>query len=98
VKLNPPEKLDFAKPQEWADWKQQFERFRYSTKLNKEEDVLQLNALIFTMEKEAEHIFKAMTFEEGNENTLRLLRNLKTILYQRRILFTSEHIFIMFQM
>ena len=44
LKLGPPEKLDFAKPQEWPDWKQRFERFRCATKLNKEDEVLQINA------------------------------------------------------
>ena len=55
LKVNPPEKLDFSKPQEWPDWKQRFERFRYATKLNAEGEVLQTNALIYTMGKEAEH-------------------------------------------
>ena len=67
LKLDPPEKLDFAKPQEWLDWKQRFERFRCATKLDKEDEVLQINALIYTMGKEAEHVFKAFTFAEGDE-------------------------------
>ena len=67
LKLDPPEKLDFAKPQEWPDWKQRFERFRCATKLNKEDEVLQINALNYTMGKEAEHVFKAFTFAEGDE-------------------------------
>ena len=60
-------KLDFPKPKEWPDWKQRFEPFRCVTKLNKEDEVLQINALIHTMGKEAEHVFKAFTFAEGNE-------------------------------
>ena len=67
LKLDPPEKLDFAKPHEWPEWKQRFERFRCATKLNKEDEILQINALIYTMGKEAEHIFKAFTFGEGDE-------------------------------
>ena len=67
LKLDPPEKLDFAKPLEWPDWKQRFERFRCAMKLNKEDEVLQINALIYTMGKEAEHVFKAFTFAEGDE-------------------------------
>ena len=80
--LDPPEKLDFAKPQEWPDWKQRFEWFRCAAKLNKEDEVLQINVLIYTMRKEAEHVFKAFTFVEGDEkNTLKLLRNLKIIFH-----------------
>ena len=67
LKLDPPEKLDFAKPQEWPDWKQRFERFRCATKLNKEDKVLQINAVIYTVGKEVEHVFKAFTFAEGDE-------------------------------
>ena len=40
---------------------------RCATKLNKENEELQINALIYTMGKEAEHIFNAFTFEEGDE-------------------------------
>ena len=67
LKLDPPEKLDFSKPQEWPNWKQRFDRFRCATKLNKEDEELQINALIYAMAKEAEHIFKAFTFEEGGQ-------------------------------
>jgi len=68
LKLDPPEKLDLAKPQEWPDWMQRFERFeRCATKLNEEDEVLQVNALAYTMGKEAEHVFKAFTFMSGDE-------------------------------
>ena len=67
LKLDPPEKLDFSKPQEWPNWKQRFDRFRCATKLNKEDEEIQINALIYAMGKEAEHIFKAFTFEEGGQ-------------------------------
>ena len=67
LKLDSPEKLNFAKPQEWPDWKQRFEWFRCATKLNEEDKVLQINALIYTMGKEAEHVFKAFTFAKADE-------------------------------
>lgn len=44
LKLDPPEKLDFSKSQEWSDWKKRFERLRCTTKLNAEGEVLQINA------------------------------------------------------
>ena len=67
LKLDPPEKPDLTKPQEWPEWKQRFERFRCATKLSEEGEVLQINGLTYTMKKEAEHIFKAFTFTSGNE-------------------------------
>ena len=45
LKLDPPEKLDFSKLQEWPNWKQRFDRFRCATKLTKEDQELQINAL-----------------------------------------------------
>ena len=67
LKLVLTEKLDFAKPHKWPDWKQHFEGFRCATKLNKVDEILLINALIYTMGKEAEHILKVFTFGEGNE-------------------------------
>ena len=32
-----------------------------------EDEVLQINALIYTMGKEAEHVFKAFSFAEGSD-------------------------------
>jgi len=43
-------------------------RIRCATKLNEEDEVLQINALVYTMGKAAEHIFKAFTFMSGDEN------------------------------
>ena len=47
LKLDPQEKLDFSKPQEWPEW-----RFRSS------DEILPINALIYTMGKEADHTLK----------------------------------------
>ncbi|KAL9963006.1 hypothetical protein ACROYT_G032167 [Oculina patagonica] len=74
LKLDPPEKLDFSKPQ-GPNWKQRFDRFRCATKLNKESEELQINALIYTMGKEAEHVFNAFTFEEGDEKKYNVVLN-----------------------
>ena len=95
LKLDPPEKLDFSKPQEWPNWKQRFDRFRCATKPNKETEELQINALIYTMGKEAEHIFNAFTFEEGDEKKYGVVLNKFEGHFGRsEILFMSEHVFI----
>ena len=57
LKLSPPEKFDFSKPLDWPDWKQNFLRFRLATKLHKEEGAVQVSALIYTMGREAEHVY-----------------------------------------
>ncbi len=68
AKFNPPDCFPFDRPNEWADWKQRFQRFRSATKLDKEDGEVQVSSLIYAMGNEAEHIFKSFTFnEEGDE-------------------------------
>lgn len=56
AKFNPPECFPFDRPNEWADWKQRFQRFRNATKLDKEDGEVQVSSLIYAMGNEAEHI------------------------------------------
>ena len=67
LKLSPPEKFVFSKPLDWPDWKQNFLRFRLATKLHKEEGAVQVSALIYTMGREAEHVYKSFTLAEGDD-------------------------------
>ena len=66
-KFNPPEPLDFNRPEEWPMWKQRFERFRLCTKLNAETEAIQVSSLIYAMGSEAERIFSTFTFPEREE-------------------------------
>ena len=50
-----------------AGLKQRFERYRIATKLHKDDEDIQVNSLIYAMGKEAEHIFKSLAFDEGDE-------------------------------
>ena len=67
LKLSPPDRFDSSKPLDWPDWKQNFLRFRLATKLHKEDGDVQVSALIYTMGREAEHVYKSFTLEEGDE-------------------------------
>ena len=67
LKLSPPERFDFSKPLDWPDWKQNFLRFRLATKLHKEDGDVQVSALVYTMGREAEHVYKSFTLAEGDE-------------------------------
>jgi len=67
LKLSPPDRFDFSKPLDWPDWKQNFLRFRLTRKLHKEDGDVQVSALIYTMGREAEHVYKSLTLEEGDE-------------------------------
>lgn len=66
-RFKPPEPLNFNNPSEWEDWKERFARYRIASKLNKDTDEVQISALIYSMGKEAEHIFKSLQFDvEGD--------------------------------
>ena len=70
LKLGPPERLDFSKPFDWPNWKQNFLRFRLATKLHKEEGAVQVSVLIYTMGREAGHVFKSFTLAEGDDGKI----------------------------
>jgi len=68
LKLDPPEKLDFAKPQEWLHWKQRFERFRCATKVEDEGRRSSSDKCLCLHHWErGSNIFKAFTFTSGDE-------------------------------
>lgn len=67
AKFHPPESFPFDRPNEWADWKQRFQRFRIATKLNKEDGEVQVSSLIYAMGPEAENIFKSLTISADDQ-------------------------------
>ena len=82
-KFHPPEAFQFHKPTEWPAWRERFSRFRLATKLNKEDGIVQVSALIYAMGPEAEYVFTSFVFAprldddhpaESNENYDTVLR------------------------
>ena len=73
LKINPPENFEFTKPQLSPEWKQRFTRYRIAAKLNKEDDEIQISTLIYSMGKQAEHVYKSFTLEEGKEDSETIL-------------------------
>ena len=63
AKFNSLESLDFSRP---SEWKERFARryYRIATKLNKDDEEVQVSALIYTMGREAENIFKSSIFDD----------------------------------
>ncbi len=69
AKLDPPGNFSF-KPNEWAEWIDEFHRFRRATKLHKEDGEVQRDTLIYVMGgKEANKIFKTLKFGENDKDT-----------------------------
>ena len=60
AKFTPPESFDFSQPTHWNDWKDRFTRFRQASKLDKEDEEVQISALIYTMGKEAGNTVKVL--------------------------------------
>lgn len=66
-KFSPPDAFDFANPGGWPEWRDRFARYRLAVKLKEEDGEVQVSALIYAMGGEAEHIYKAMVFADGDE-------------------------------
>ena len=64
AKFLPPENFDFTRQQEWPEWKERFLRYRIATKLDKEEQEVQIATLVYSIGRQAENIIKSFTFEE----------------------------------
>jgi hypothetical protein len=67
AKFAPPQPFDFTKPEQWADWKQRFVRFRLATKLTAETEEIQVASLIYAMGPEAENVFRQFQFAEDGD-------------------------------
>lgn len=67
AKFNPPEKLDFTRPEQWPEWRQRFQRYRMATKLNLEDGDVQVSTLIYALGKEAEQVFNTFVFTEDED-------------------------------
>ena len=63
--IRPPDPLDFTKANSrCSEWKRRFERFRIATKLFKEDDVIQISTLLYTIGRESEYVFTQFAFDE----------------------------------
>ena len=72
AKFKPIEPMDFTRHSSWSDWKSRFTRYRVATKLDKDDEPVQVNALIYSMGSEAENIYKSFKFDpadDGNKYT-----------------------------
>ena len=67
-KFNPPENFNFHNPSEWKEWKERFSRYRTATKLNKDDEEVQISALIYAMGREAEHVLKSFVFGDDEDD------------------------------
>ena len=62
-KFQSPESFDFSKPATWPDWKTRFMRYFVLEKFKAETGDVQVSALVYTMGRQAEHIYKSFKFD-----------------------------------
>lgn len=67
AKFNPPEKLDFTRPEQWPEWRQRFQRYRVATKLNMEDGDVQVSTLLYALGTEAEQVFNTFVFSDDED-------------------------------
>ena len=58
--VQPPDKFDFNKPEEWPKWSRRFERFRTVSGLSSQDENEQIDTLIYCMGDEAEDVITAL--------------------------------------
>ena len=62
--VSPPENFNFSQPQEWPRWIRRFERFRTAAGLDKKDDEVQVNTLIYSMGDEADDILRSFKLKD----------------------------------
>ena len=72
--VTPPSKFSF-KSSEWTRWIRRFERFRIATELDKKEEEKQVNALIYTMDDEADDIITSFDLNEVDMKSYETVKN-----------------------
>ena len=66
LRLEPPASFPFSRPDEWPQWKWQFEQFRLASGLSAEEDVRQISTLLYCMGDEAEDTLASTNVSEDD--------------------------------
>ena len=67
AKFDPPERFNMTQPDKWPEWKLRFLRFRTATKLNKDDQDIQIASLLYSMGPESEHIMKHFPDDDRKE-------------------------------
>ena len=67
--FNQPGNFDFSRPAKWLEWKDQFDLFRIATKLDKEQQIVQISSVVYAIGRKAHTIYKSFTIGDvADEN------------------------------
>ena len=61
--FKPPDNFDFTSPDQWPAWRERFKRYRLASALHKEDEEIQVSALIYSMGPEAEGVVQSFVSE-----------------------------------
>ena len=64
IPINPPDRFDFKKPDEWPRWKRRFEQFKSASGLDKEEEGRQVSTLLYCLGEEAHDVLTSTSISE----------------------------------
>ena len=64
----PPEQFNFAKPEDSPNWIRRYSRYRIASGLDKKDDSIQVNLLLYTMGDEADDIMTSFIFDSPDDN------------------------------
>ena len=83
AKFNPPKEFDFLS-ENWPEWISRWSRFRTVSKLNTEDESVQIDSLIYSMGSRAESIFSSLGLgEEVNQAFEEYFSPRRYIIYER---------------
>ena len=72
-RVKPPDEFDFKTPAGWLRWKERFERFRLVTKMEEDEELHQINSLVYHMGQEAEDILKTFNLSATQSKDFKIV-------------------------
>ena len=62
--ISPPETFDFSNPEDWPKWLIRFEMFRKASGLNLNEEVVQVNTLLYSLADAADDVVCSFNLSE----------------------------------
>ena len=72
--VTPPEKFNFARPEEWPKWARRFERFQHASGLTEKDDETQVNTLLYAMGDEGDDILQSFHLAEADAKKYKMVK------------------------
>ena len=87
AKFDPPERFDMTQPDKWPEWKLRFLRVRTATKLNKDDQDVQIASLLYSMGPKSEHIVKHFPDDDRKEFDKMIVKFDEHFIHKKNVIF-----------